>query len=468
MNGNLLDGFNPLTQTIESVKTLAKFLGMKEDLPETIALANCARLTLSSKMDCFYMGQSFLVSTPRRVDMAKKASGNNRNYIKNVLYISVIALVLSMVSISSMIAASTADGQQGVSELNYGTQCIDGLKEKLRILDTSYSANPFDVDVYWQKKYVEELISLHEELKTLEVTISTDPKNITAWSKKVEILEGIAYKYGPSAQGIGDEKNATYYKEESEKCKLTYDSIEKEAKNVEYQKKLADDWDKDQVARAQENNIFKETIFAEIESCNKSIAENASDHSALYQRGQKYRELAQHVSYCDFESDADNETQKKQREACNKSVNESQGYVKAALDSFQFAIKAAGSSVPLSYRFSEGLAYRDLLDLDNALKCFDKVVALANSSPNSNDQIYYIWGLYAKAALLEFKDPNESIKCYMSILQKDAYDYRMWDRLSRIYKRQGMYTEATEAKAEAKSLKAEVKSLGTLPKLPEV
>ena len=54
MSGNLLDGLNPVTQTIESGKALAKFLGMKEELPETIALANGARLTLSSKKDCYY------------------------------------------------------------------------------------------------------------------------------------------------------------------------------------------------------------------------------------------------------------------------------------------------------------------------------------------------------------------------------------------------------------------------------
>ena len=54
MNGNLLDGLNPVTQTIDSGKALAKFLGMKEELPETIALANGARLTLSSKKDCYY------------------------------------------------------------------------------------------------------------------------------------------------------------------------------------------------------------------------------------------------------------------------------------------------------------------------------------------------------------------------------------------------------------------------------
>jgi len=46
---------NPVTQTIESVKALAKFLGMKEELPETIALANGARLVLSTKKDCYYM-----------------------------------------------------------------------------------------------------------------------------------------------------------------------------------------------------------------------------------------------------------------------------------------------------------------------------------------------------------------------------------------------------------------------------
>ena len=54
MSGNLLEGLNPVTQTIESGKALAKFLGMKEELPETIALANGARLTLSTKKDCYY------------------------------------------------------------------------------------------------------------------------------------------------------------------------------------------------------------------------------------------------------------------------------------------------------------------------------------------------------------------------------------------------------------------------------
>ena len=55
MSGNLLDGIVGATsQTIESVKALAKFLGLKEELPEAIALANGARLTLSSKKGCYY------------------------------------------------------------------------------------------------------------------------------------------------------------------------------------------------------------------------------------------------------------------------------------------------------------------------------------------------------------------------------------------------------------------------------
>ena len=45
----------PVTQAIESRNALAKFLGMKEELPETIALANGVRLTLSSKKDCYYI-----------------------------------------------------------------------------------------------------------------------------------------------------------------------------------------------------------------------------------------------------------------------------------------------------------------------------------------------------------------------------------------------------------------------------
>ena len=55
MSGNLLDGMvGPTTQTIDSGKALAKFLGMEEELPESIALANGARLVLSKKRDCFY------------------------------------------------------------------------------------------------------------------------------------------------------------------------------------------------------------------------------------------------------------------------------------------------------------------------------------------------------------------------------------------------------------------------------
>jgi hypothetical protein len=54
MSGNLLDGLNPVTQTIDSGKALAKFLGIKGELPETIVLANGARLVLSTKRDAYY------------------------------------------------------------------------------------------------------------------------------------------------------------------------------------------------------------------------------------------------------------------------------------------------------------------------------------------------------------------------------------------------------------------------------
>ena len=56
MSENLLDRMvGPTTQTIESGKALAKFLGLSEELPETITLANGARLVLSTKHDCYYM-----------------------------------------------------------------------------------------------------------------------------------------------------------------------------------------------------------------------------------------------------------------------------------------------------------------------------------------------------------------------------------------------------------------------------
>ncbi len=52
---NLLEGrTGPTTQTIGSGKSLAQYLGIKEALPQIISLANGARLTLSTKKDCYY------------------------------------------------------------------------------------------------------------------------------------------------------------------------------------------------------------------------------------------------------------------------------------------------------------------------------------------------------------------------------------------------------------------------------
>jgi len=47
-----------VTQTINSGKALAQFLGLEEALPQVIPLANGARLSLSSKRDCYYFTNS--------------------------------------------------------------------------------------------------------------------------------------------------------------------------------------------------------------------------------------------------------------------------------------------------------------------------------------------------------------------------------------------------------------------------
>ena len=49
---------SPVTQTINSGKALAQFLGLEEALPQVIPLANGARLSLSSKEDCYYFTNS--------------------------------------------------------------------------------------------------------------------------------------------------------------------------------------------------------------------------------------------------------------------------------------------------------------------------------------------------------------------------------------------------------------------------
>ena len=55
MSGRILvEISNPVTQKIDSGKAIAKFLGISEELPEKISLANGAALVLSSKADAYY------------------------------------------------------------------------------------------------------------------------------------------------------------------------------------------------------------------------------------------------------------------------------------------------------------------------------------------------------------------------------------------------------------------------------
>ena len=101
MHGNLLEGLNPVTQTIKGDKALAKFLGMKEELPEAIALANGAWLVLSTKKDCYYMTtatgctckagtygricrhrKALESSKPRGQSLAQTLEGHDRNLHK--------------------------------------------------------------------------------------------------------------------------------------------------------------------------------------------------------------------------------------------------------------------------------------------------------------------------------------------------------------------------------------------------
>jgi len=58
MSKILFQNQSPVTQTINSGKALAQFLGLEEALPQVISLANGARLSLSSKRDCYYFTNS--------------------------------------------------------------------------------------------------------------------------------------------------------------------------------------------------------------------------------------------------------------------------------------------------------------------------------------------------------------------------------------------------------------------------
>ena len=54
----IYQGNQGTTQTIDSGKALAQFLGLEEKLPQVISLANGARLSLSAKRDCYYFTNS--------------------------------------------------------------------------------------------------------------------------------------------------------------------------------------------------------------------------------------------------------------------------------------------------------------------------------------------------------------------------------------------------------------------------
>jgi hypothetical protein len=58
MSNVLFQDQSPVTQTINSGKALAQFLGLEEALPQVISFANGARLSLSSKRDCYYFTNS--------------------------------------------------------------------------------------------------------------------------------------------------------------------------------------------------------------------------------------------------------------------------------------------------------------------------------------------------------------------------------------------------------------------------
>ncbi len=45
----------PVTQTLQAGLALARYLGIEEELPKIIPLANGSRLTLSSKKDVYYV-----------------------------------------------------------------------------------------------------------------------------------------------------------------------------------------------------------------------------------------------------------------------------------------------------------------------------------------------------------------------------------------------------------------------------
>ena len=122
--------------------------------------------------------------------MAKNASGNNSNYIKKFLYISLIALVISVVSMSSTLAATTPEGRQDeirmekeaqialtAAALKGNPENISALNEMARAYDDiapyagNYSAEERYLELGDECRYRAKQVVCNESLAKLQLVL---------------------------------------------------------------------------------------------------------------------------------------------------------------------------------------------------------------------------------------------------------------------------------------------------------
>jgi hypothetical protein len=139
MSKILFQDQSPVTQTINSAKALAQFLGLEEALPQVISLANGARLSLSSKRDCYYFTNS------------RSCSCKAGQYGRDCKHKRALLEGASPSPAPSLQTSRTKEARISVAQSKAQAQAYQGRQRQLRAQAREISSSPIDEEPLFQR-----------------------------------------------------------------------------------------------------------------------------------------------------------------------------------------------------------------------------------------------------------------------------------------------------------------------------
>jgi hypothetical protein len=245
---------------------------------------------------------------------------------------------------------------------------------------------------------VKETIPFRDNLKNVDAELTKNESNVTAWDEKASILKDITQVYDRYNLDSLDTENYTYYKNELDNCTIMADDLRQRAYEQSAQELSQNEINATFKTEIDALIIKKELLDSEIAGYNQSISEDASNHTAWYKEGLAYMALAYSSNSRIW-----------QMAMGNESLTTYRNYAEEGAKCFRAGINVAGASTPIYYWVDEGNAYYEMNDTTAALKSYDTLIAKSSISVDTNDKLYYIWGLYAKARIFSDTNPDEAI-----------------------------------------------------------